>query len=55
MMLQLETTGQFRIDYKRVKKRGFDMNLLVWTDSVNPGTQLNRRILQAIQRKCYRA
>lgn len=28
MMLQLETTGQFRKDYKRVKKRGYDMNLL---------------------------
>lgn len=27
-MLQLETTGQFRKDYKRVKKRGYDMNLL---------------------------
>ncbi len=28
MMLRLETTGQFRKDYKRVKKRGYDMNLL---------------------------
>ena len=28
MKLQLETTGQFRKDYKRVKKRGYDMNLL---------------------------
>lgn len=28
MMLQLETTGQFRKDYKRVKKRGYDMKLL---------------------------
>ena len=28
MMLQLETTKQFRKDYKRVKKRGYDMNLL---------------------------
>ena len=28
MMLQLETTGQFRKDYKRVKKRGYDMDLL---------------------------
>ena len=28
MMLQLETTGQFRKDYKRVKKRGYDMSLL---------------------------
>ena len=27
-MLQLETTGQFRKDYKRVKKRGYDMNRL---------------------------
>lgn len=24
-MLQLETTGQFRKDYKRLKKRGYDM------------------------------
>lgn len=28
MMLQLETTGQFRKDYKRLKKRGYDLNLL---------------------------
>ena len=28
MMLRLETTGQFRKDYKRVKKRGYDMDLL---------------------------
>ena len=28
MMLQLETTEQFRKDYKQVKKRGYDMNLL---------------------------
>lgn len=28
MMLHLEITGQFRKDYKRVKKRGYDMNLL---------------------------
>lgn len=28
MMLQLETTGQFRKDYKRVKKRGYNMQLL---------------------------
>ena len=28
MMLQLETTGQFRKDYKRVKNRGYDMQLL---------------------------
>ena len=27
-MLKLVTTGQFRKDYKRVKKRGYDMNLL---------------------------
>ena len=27
-MLELVTTGQFRKDYKRVKKRGYDMNLL---------------------------
>lgn len=27
-MLQLETTGQFRKDYKRVKKRGYDISLL---------------------------
>lgn len=28
MMLQLKTTGQFRKDYKRLKKRGYDLNLL---------------------------
>lgn len=28
MMLQLKTTGQFRKDYKRMKKRGYDMELL---------------------------
>ena len=27
-MLNLVTTGQFRKDYKRVKKRGYDMKLL---------------------------
>ena len=27
-MLQLETTRQFRKDYKRVKKRGYDISLL---------------------------
>lgn len=27
-MLKLVTTGQFRKDYKRVKKRGYDMKLL---------------------------
>lgn len=27
-MLELVTTGQFRKDYKRVKKRGYDMALL---------------------------
>lgn len=27
-MLELVTTGQFRKDYKRVKKRGYDMTLL---------------------------
>ena len=27
-MLELVTTGQFRKDYRRVKKRGYDMNLL---------------------------
>ena len=27
-MLNLVTTGQFRRDYKRIKKRGYDMNLL---------------------------
>ena len=27
-MLELVTTGQFRKDYKRVKKRGYDMELL---------------------------
>ncbi len=27
-MLDLVTTGQFRKDYKRVKKRGYDMTLL---------------------------
>lgn len=27
-MLELITTGQFRKDYKRVKKRGYDMSLL---------------------------
>lgn len=27
-MLKLVTTGQFRKDYKRVKKRGYDMRLL---------------------------
>lgn len=27
-MLTLATTGQFRRDYKRVKKRGYDMSLL---------------------------
>jgi len=27
-MLELVTTGQFRKDYKRVKKRGYDINLL---------------------------
>lgn len=27
-MLELVTTGQFRKDYKRVKKRGYDMGLL---------------------------
>lgn len=27
-MLELVTTGQFRKDYKRLKKRGYDMNLL---------------------------
>lgn len=27
-MLELVTTGQFRRDYRRVKKRGYDMNLL---------------------------
>ena len=28
MMLELVTTGQFRKDYKQVKKRGYDMSLL---------------------------
>lgn len=28
MMLELVTTSQFRKDYKRVKKRGYDMSLL---------------------------
>ena len=28
MMLELVTTGQFRKDYKRVKKRGYDISLL---------------------------
>ena len=28
MMLKLVTTGQFRKDYKRVKKRGYNMKLL---------------------------
>lgn len=27
-MLELVTTGQFRKDYKRVKKRGYDLGLL---------------------------
>lgn len=27
-MLKLMTTGQFRKDYKRAKKRGYDMSLL---------------------------
>lgn len=27
-MLELVTTGQFRKDFKRVKKRGYDMKLL---------------------------
>lgn len=27
-MLELVTTGQFRKDYKRIKKRGYAMNLL---------------------------
>ena len=27
-MLELVTTGQFRKDYKRLKKRGYDMKLL---------------------------
>lgn len=27
-MLTLETTSQFRRDYKRVKKRGYDLSLL---------------------------
>lgn len=27
-MLTLETTSQFRRDYKRIKKRGYDLNLL---------------------------
>ncbi|MGF0033874.1 type II toxin-antitoxin system YafQ family toxin [Bariatricus sp. SGI.154] len=27
-MLKLVTTGQFRKDYKRAKKRGYDMSLL---------------------------
>ena len=27
-MLELVTTGQFRKDYKRVKKRGYDISLL---------------------------
>lgn len=27
-MLELATTGQFRKDYRRVKKRGYDMELL---------------------------
>ncbi len=27
-MLELVTTGQFRKDYKRIKKRGYDMGLL---------------------------
>lgn len=27
-MLELVTTGQFRKDYKRLKKRGYDMSLL---------------------------
>ncbi len=27
-MLELEVTGQFRKDYKRIKKRGYNMELL---------------------------
>lgn len=27
-MLELVTTGQFRKDYKKIKKRGYDMKLL---------------------------
>lgn len=27
-MLELEVTGQFRKDYKRIKKRGYNMQLL---------------------------
>ena len=30
-MLELVTTGQFRKDYKRVKKRGYDIRLLEQT------------------------
>lgn len=43
-MLKLETTGQFRKDYKRVKKRGYDMQLLqAVIDTLLAGKKLGRK------------
>ena len=39
-MMTLETTAQFRRDYKRVKKRGYNMELLV--RSLTPCSQAFR-------------
>ena len=43
-MLTLETTAQFRKDYKRVKKRGYDLKLLESVvDALLAGTPLDAK------------
>lgn len=43
-MLTLETTAQFRRDYKRIKKRGYDLDLLAAViDELLAGRSLDAR------------
>lgn len=43
-MLELVVTGQFRKDYKRVKKRGYDMKLLaIVIETLLAGKSLGQR------------
>lgn len=43
-MLELVVTGQFRKDYKRVKKRGYDMKLLeIVIETLLAGKSLDQR------------
>uniref|UniRef100_UPI0040573448 type II toxin-antitoxin system YafQ family toxin n=1 Tax=Acetatifactor sp. TaxID=1872090 RepID=UPI0040573448 len=43
-MLELVVTGQFRKDYKRIKRRGYDMSLLkLVVDTLLAGENLEAR------------